>query len=145
LDAKTANPAPTRRAATPPPPPGPSPRQLARERPIAAGAEPSEPSRIDELLRAASSPPTSPRAGSEPPNCRPTMAAAPGGLLAQIQACAVKLRAVVDTPDRNPPPPAQNDFTARVLAALAKNRSNIADSSDEEDNDAGDWDDDGRE
>ena len=135
-DAKIADPAPARRASKPPPPPGPSPRQLAREHPIAADAEPSEPPRIDELLRAADSPPASPCA---------VMPAAPAAMLAQILACAVKLRAVVDTPDRKPPPPAQNDLTCQLSAALAKYRFNIADSSDDEDDDAGDWDDDDRE
>jgi hypothetical protein len=143
-DANIPDPAPARRASKPPPPPGPSPRQLAREHPIAADAEPSEPPRIDELLRAADSPPASICAASKPPNYRPVMAAAPGGLLAQIQARAVQLRAVVDTPDRNPPPPVQNDLTCQLLAALAKIRSNFSDSSNGEDDDDGDWDDDDR-
>jgi hypothetical protein len=137
-DANIPDPAPARRASKPPPPPGPSPRQLAREHPIAADAEPSEPPRIDELLRAADSPPASPCAASKPPNCRPVIP------LAQIQACAVELRAVVDTPDRNPPPPVQNDLTCQLLAALAKIRSNFSDSSNGEDDDDGDWDDDDR-
>ena len=121
-----------------------TPRQLAREHPIAADAEPSEPPRIDELLRAADSPPASICAASKPPNYRPVMAAAPGGLLAQIQARAVQLRAVVDTPDRNPPPPVQNDLTCQLLTALAKIRSYISGSSNGEDDDDGDWDDDDR-